>query len=339
MKFLCRVIIGSVIIAVFLLLVFSAVPAECTCSEPRNTRMLSESSDLSGAKVAIFEGYYSEPLEESRTALQAMFTWMNATVDLVNETQIYRDGILWDYDILIIGDGLAPRFETKLGLIGLEIIEEWVSCGGCYMGFRAGATLACSTSDFEGTIETYRMELFDGTGHGTLPMLPDECITGVDMNMSCGVDFSGLASHAETFYRLSRWFSANPGQEMIPVGRFTANGETGMLLFHHGTGCGFLSSFNPEFEENSDRDNTDYRDEYDDPDTEWDYLLRIAQWMLAESEWNIPTTTNETTTLTSTTTTNSTQSNGSFLSSEMILAGGIGAVVILAAVVVVFKRR
>jgi hypothetical protein len=158
------------------------------------------------------------------------------------------------------------------------------------------------------------------------------------MNMSCGVDFSGLSSHLETLYRLSRWFSANPGQEMIPVGRFTANGETGMLLFHHGTGCGFLSSFNPEFEENSDRDNTDFQDEYDDPDTEWDHLLRIAEWMVDESEWDLPVTTNETITSTSTTT-NTTQQGNLNIPNEMLLVGGLSAVVILLAVAIVFKRR
>ena len=115
--------------------------------------------DLSGVNIAVYEGYTSDLCTNSRMALYNMFTWMNATVDYLNSSQIYKNDEIWDYDILAIPDGLAPRFETRLGILGLDVIRDWVSKGGIYFGVRAGATLACAYSYFEGTNEEFMNNL------------------------------------------------------------------------------------------------------------------------------------------------------------------------------------
>jgi hypothetical protein len=53
-----------------------------------------------------------------------------------------------------------------------------------------------------------------------------------------------------------------------------------MVTFEYGSGTVFLSSPHPENEEGNPRDGTDYEDELDDPDSEWNLLLTISQWLV-----------------------------------------------------------
>ena len=52
-----------------------------------------------------------------------------------------------------------------------------------------------------------------------------------------------------------------------------------MIAFEKANGTVFLSSIHPEFEENSNRDDTDLFDEFDDPDSEWELMFSIARLM------------------------------------------------------------
>lgn len=297
-------------------------------------------TDLSSTKVAVFKGSELEVSVESRIALYNMFRWMNASVDYVNSSQIAEGGLLWEYDILAVPDGLAPTFEFHLGESGIEVIREWVSRGGAYFGVRAGATLACSYSYFEGVNEEYDLKIFNGTGYGPLIELGEMSITNISINTTALPSFSNEPSELQVLYRASRYFNASESQEVIPIGRYAFNNGLGMLAFHYGTGCGFISALSPEFEENSDRDGTDFRDSLDDPDSEWPLMLDICKWLVDESIWNLPPTTTTTNlTETTNTTTSITTVTQSIPMDMLLLGGGLGAVVIIATLIVVLKKR
>ena len=299
-------------------------------------------TDLSGVKVAVYEGYTSDLCINSRIALYNMFCWMNATVDYLNSSQI-REGVdIWNYDILAIPDGLAPRFELNLGIIGLDIIREWVQCGGSYFGTRAGATLACAYSYFEGSNEEYRLKLFNGTGYGPINELDEMCVTAINIDTGALPTLTEMQTEIETLYRVTRYFVASEGQEIIPIGTYDVNDEVGMFCCHYGSGCAFLSGLSPEFEENSARDGTDFRDELDDPDSEWPLMLEISKWLVEESEWNLPETTTESSALTTSITSNTTTESGQqqAIPMDLLFVGsGIGAIAIVLVVVLLLKRR
>jgi hypothetical protein len=232
-------------------------------------------------------------------------------------------------------------------MLGLEIIRDWVEKGGSYFGVRAGAALACQYGLFEGISEEYHLPLFNGTGYGPINALDDICITTMNINTTALPSFTDIPSELEVLYRLTRYFVPTEGQEMIPIGRFAVNDGVGMLACHYGTGCVFMSGLDPEFEENSDRDGTDFRDDLDDPDSEWPLMFEISRWLIEESEWDIPETMTETTTepetstssTTTSTTTSETPTQQSIPMDMLLIGSSVGVIVLVMIAVLLMKRR
>jgi len=288
------------------------------------------SNDLTNISVALYEGYYSSVdrrINESRGALFNMLTWMNATINIINHTEIL-DGALWAHELLVIPEGLGPLIERKIGDEGLQLIRDWLSAGGSYIGVRGSAAMAVTDSYFERSNTTFALGLFNGTSFG-MPELGHTLMTDVEINRDCtGPDLSDMPETMSTLFRTGRYFVADPGQEMIVIARYTYNDLPAMIATHYGEGTVFLSSPHFEYEENGDRDGTDYMDRYDDPDSEWAFMLRITQWLLDDSPtvlnattWPIPI------------------ASDLLIPTEMLLvAGGLGVVVIITVLVFVKKR-
>jgi len=67
--------------------------------------------------------------------------------------------------------GWAPSYIVKLGgwrSTGGAAVKAYVSAGGAYLGFCAGAFAACDTVRWEGRLINYPWKLFDGQGLGAL---------------------------------------------------------------------------------------------------------------------------------------------------------------------------
>ncbi len=312
----------------------------------------STSTDLSGVRVAILEGYFSptDPrVEESRGALYHMFNWMNATVEIINSTDILH-GALWAFEIFVIPEGLGPVMEVYLGTSAEDMIRDWVAAGGSYIGVRGSFTIAITDSYFEGHDETYYLGLINGTSYG-MDDLGHTLITDVRIqNDPEGPDLSEYPETMSLLFRTGRYLVPAEGQEIIIIANYTYNNQPALVASRYGQGNLFISSPHFEYEENSDRDGTDYMDSYDDPDSEWPLLLSISQWLIDESPtvcntttWTYPvtsttTTTTTTSTATSTTTTTTTTDTSDMLPMLTIAGAAIGVVVVLVAAVFV-KRR
>jgi hypothetical protein len=131
-------------------------------------------------------------------------------------------------------------------------------------------------------------------------------------------------------FRTGRYFVPDPGQELIFIANYSFNNQPAMVAARYGEGTVFLSSPHFEYEENSDRDGTSYMDRYDDPDSEWPFMLRISQWLLDDS----PTVQNATTWGEITTTT----TDLLFPVDILFVVGGIGRMAIIAILVYLRKR-
>lgn len=287
-------------------------------------------TDLSGITVGIYEGYFSsvDPrVNESRQALYNMFTWMNASIFIFNTTDLLN-GCLWACEILVIPEGLGPITERRLTDDGLQVIREWVALGGSYIGVRGSAAMAMNGSYFEGITTTFDLALVNGTSY-EVEDLDSYQMTNVSINRdSTGPDLSDMSANMSVFFRTGRYFVPSAGQEIICIANYTHNNQPAMIAAEYGEGNLFISSPHFEYEENGDRDGTDYMDYYDDPDSEWPMLLTISRWLVDSS----PTVANI--------------SSWPYepiipyqLPMDMILlSGGIGAVLVLVAVVIL-KRR
>ncbi len=58
--------------------------------------------------------------------------------------------------------------------------------------------------------------------------------------------------------------------------------EPAILAFDYGLGRVFIIGTHPEFEEDSDRDGTDFADKFDDKGSDWGLMKKAVLWCLKE---------------------------------------------------------
>ncbi|MGY5860489.1 MAG: hypothetical protein RTU63_14050 [Candidatus Thorarchaeota archaeon] len=245
----------------------------------------STSTDLSGITVGIYEGYasYVDPrINGSRQALYNMFTWMNATILTFNTTNLLN-GCLWACEILAIPETLGPFLEQELTDDGIQAIREWVALGGSYVGVRGSAAIAMNGSYYEGFTTSFDLGLVTGTSY-EVEDLDASQMTNLSINRdSTGPDLSDMSANLSVHVETGRYFVPDAGQEITYIANYTHNNEVAMLAAEYGEGNLFISSPHFEYEENGDRDGTEYKDYYDDPDSEWPLLLTISRWLVDTS--------------------------------------------------------
>lgn len=299
--------------------------------------------DLSGVTVGLYQSYYSstdQRVNQSRIALTHMFTWMNATLHILNKTDILN-GALWVCELFAVPEGLGPFIERNMGEDAMDMVKEWIALGGSYIGVRGSAAMTFSDSYFEGSNTTFYMGLVNGTSIGMQSYafnIMSEL--SIKRDLADGPDLSSMPATMNVYWQTGRYFQAAEGQEMITLATYEYNDQPAMVAARYGQGNVFASSPHFEYEENSDRDGTDYRDSYDDPDSEWPLVLEICKWMIEDSQtvanattWTYPPPEQ------TETTTNDTLSSFPLAIEVVVIAGSIGIVVIMAAVVVLRRRN
>ncbi|TXT56093.1 MAG: hypothetical protein BAJATHORv1_30479 [Candidatus Thorarchaeota archaeon] len=262
-------------------------------NEPQQHGLSVTNDDLTGIRIALYESYssFTDPrVRESRTALFNMLTWMNASVEIINRTDIEL-GALWAFEILVIPEGLGPFIESNLRASGREAIRQWVKAGGSYVGVRGSSSIAVTEGYFEGKHETFDLGLINGTSIG-MPEYGYIEVSKLLINRACtGPNLSDMPDEVHALFRTGRYFVPNPGQEIICIANYSYNNQPAMIASHFGLGNVFISSPHFEYEENSDRDGTDYMDDYNDNDSEWPLVMEIIKWQIEDSPIVVNTTT------------------------------------------------
>jgi glutamine amidotransferase-like uncharacterized protein len=257
-----------------------------------------------------------------------MYNWMNATVRIFNTTDIIN-GSLWSCEILSIPEGLGPTLEYKLTDEGLQVIREWVAAGGSYIGVRGSAAMTVQYSYFENIWTEFDLALINGTSY-EVEGLGHTTITNVSLNRECtGPDLSDMPKNLSVLFKTGRYILPNEGQDLIYIANYTHEDLPAMVASSYGDGNLFISSPHFEYEENGDRDGTDYLDSYDDPDSEWPFMLTISRWLVEST----PTVCNLTGWP------YHPASGGVALPMEVILLGGGLGVGVIAVVVVYIRKR
>jgi glutamine amidotransferase-like uncharacterized protein len=279
--------------------------------DPTPTQAQNEYDDLNGVNVAVYKGV--GVMSSSRTALTRMFEWMNATVANVTPSQIQND-ILDDYDILVVPGGSDLTASSELDFEGRQKIKEFVSSGGSYFGICGGASFGANYLRF---LNGFMSQLTEPGGiiH----------MTTMHINRSStGPDLSDCPENVTTMYYGSQYFVPGASFPVHTIATYDYNDQPGMIAFEHENGTVFLSSPHPEYEENSDRDDTTFGNGQDDPDSEWDILFRVSKWLIDASVVE-----------------SSADDAESVLSLDPILIGvaSTGVAVALVSVLILYKRR
>ena len=224
---------------------------------------------LVGVSVAVFDDRGTTG--SSQVALEAMFRWMGADVTVIGGDDV-ANGALDSYDIFVTPGGCWCDERCEI-LDDFEIVRQFVLNGGSYFGVDGGASYATS----------YRLGLFDGSLYADCNGTGD-WLMEINVNReSTGPELSEEPESYTIFYESSGYFLADNMTGIIPICTYTDTGYAGMIAFEYGNGTVFLSSLHPEYEEGSMRDNTNFWDHTPDPDSEWDLMLKVTQWLLEES--------------------------------------------------------
>ncbi|MGY5854200.1 MAG: BPL-N domain-containing protein [Candidatus Thorarchaeota archaeon] len=319
----------SVIVSLVIIMFFTMVSTPTTIVAEFTPSQDNGCQDLTGFNVAIYNDRGTEHWPSGWISLNAMFSWMNATIQYVNVTEI-QEGILSNFDIVAFPGGSASTYRLALNEDGMDEIRSFVNNGGSYFGICGGSLFGTAG----------RLGLFDGSYISPVPGVPDGAYL---MNMtvnreSTGPDLSDEPANYSTLYWSSSYFESENMSDIIPIMQYPGTNYSSMIAFNYGNGSVFLSSPHPELEEGDNRDGSSAFDYLDDPDSEWGLLLKVSYWLVystlpppepTESLLTTTTTSTDVTTTQSTTTTSeNVQETFDIVLVSLISVGVLGIVVI-----------
>ena len=316
----------SIVLVIMTLFVFSPFCITRAVSQTHST-------DLDGMKIALYIG--SSTSTNSRTSMQFMFSWMNASVDILYASDI-SGGALSDYDMLAVPGGWAGDYNVDLAGTGITEIRNFVEDGGAFFGVCAGAYFGCDKLLWEGGILEYPLNLFEGFGIGPVEEIavwPNRAMTEIVINQTSPlIDLSGEPENHTVMYFGGPWFDIAGKEGIHSLATYAANNESAMIAFEYEDGRVFLSGPHPEAEEDSDRDNViSWDNAFDDFGSEWDMMLKVSLWLLENSG-------SETTSPTSTSSPSNTTPEEPFKLDPMVVISIISWGVLVIALVL-FRRR
>lgn len=236
-------------------------------------------SDLSGYSVAVFSDGLAAQHNQSELALVNMFTWMNASVELVTGEDI-RNGCLDEYDILAMPATSPYTFFVKMGGDGVDAFREFVMNGGSFFGVLGG-----NYFEWDAYFDYNDCFLIDGRLNSpTEEYGYNQLVVEIDVNHDCaGPDLSEQPEKLNVTYWESGYFSGFEDDAGSVVATYSENGLPAMVAYELWNGSVFMTSVFPEFEENSDRDGASLFDHLDDSDSEWGLMLDVSKWLIESS--------------------------------------------------------
>lgn len=241
-------------------------------------------TDLEGVNVAVYgiEEYQSSIVNDnpSFNAMWNMYTWMNATVELVEGADIIA-GALANYDLLAFPAWGPNHYIWDLTQAGIHQIRQYLAAGGSLFSVCRGTEFVIQN-----------LALIDAELDYITAWMP-QCMdthTGPQFLMemtvnraSTGPDLSDEPESYRLFCSGSAAFVGAGVADAIPILSYPDNGGSGMIVFHFGAGTVCLCTPHPEFEEGSDRDGAVFRDRLNDTDSEWDLVRKVSSWLVEAS--------------------------------------------------------
>ncbi|MFX1577356.1 MAG: hypothetical protein ACFFCF_09280 [Promethearchaeota archaeon] len=242
-------------------------------------------SDLVNVRVAIigFHGRQSNN-NGSAIALQYMYEWMNASVEVIDGLDV-QNGKLFQFDLVIFPAANPNAYYRELTPLGIERIRHFVALGGSILSICRGtefvvnnlrlADVSLHLCGAQGVV-CYDEHHHDGVSEKYLSEL-------IVNHESTGPQLYAEPDSYWLFAIGSSYFNWSARLSILPI-MFYANSELpAMIALRYGAGTAFLSSPHPEFEEGDDRDGVTNYDYLNDTDSEWNLLQKISCWLIDAS--------------------------------------------------------
>ncbi|MCF7809997.1 hypothetical protein K9N50_03315 [bacterium] len=228
------------------------------------------------ADVAVYNGPGS--WTESVTASIEAVRSTGYSVDTIDASGILKDN-LRSYNLVVFPGGDPLDILGSLGTVGRMNIRSFVSSGGGLIGLGGGATITDSASGiYEG------IGLFTGDADYPVYLIntpPNYTLTAIRLEDDTHKIGRNGQSTYQTLYRDGPQFLfSDPNISVVYT--YIVTGAAAGIAFNYSQGRVFLAGFQPEFEENSLRDSTDFGHDLYDSDTEWDIINRAVKYCLWE---------------------------------------------------------
>lgn len=262
--------------------------------------------------------------EEEVKALKAMFKsygWSYATITNkdINSGKL-KSGADQNYRALIGPGGWAYYREIAINTSGEDSIRDFISAGGNYVGFCAGAYWMANTvlfadpatggsgtynqtSDYITYNDVYHVKLFSGAAQGPFGWFPWSTTNAVLDEVSINTDNSTmqkikLPSTTRFFYAGGPFFTFTTkptGYKVwakakmpnnVSSAASTGNKKPTVIKFKYNSGKVVLFSYHPEILINSSVDNVTLSDYYDEAALSWNTGNQTQDQINLDS-WNI----------------------------------------------------
>lgn len=236
-----------------------------------------------GATIALYNDQGVD--DDCLTATLHMFQWMGYSIRYVTAHNINIDG-LDNYKILCIPGGDMYQYGVDLSSTGKTHIKNFINNGGGYIGICGGGYFAGETVIWRGNqLSTSPLGIFPGTTSGPI----DDIVPYPDYGM-CTITITDTihpitTSEPDSFSVLYYWgpeFIPNTNADIDTLGTYDFEGKIAITSFTYGSGRVFLIGPHPEFEEDDNRDGTNFADELNDPESEWNLMKKATRWCLKD---------------------------------------------------------
>lgn len=225
-------------------------------------------------------------------AERKMFEWMGASVTYVWAEDVIG-GALANFDILVMPGGFATGYKADLAGVGVQNIRDFISGGGGYIGFCAGAWFAADYALWYGVEYDYPLDILPGYGEGPVEELvaypPSEPGIGGSWHNYDMTKINLVKPHPitnglpEDYDWILYWggpeFHVYEGADVAVIGTYDVNDEAAMVAFKYGDGKVFLTGVHPEFEEDSTRDGYTWENHFDDQGSDWPLMENVLWWV------------------------------------------------------------
>ena len=266
------------------------------------------------ADFALYDPSYEDDgvWEEDVTALESIFRAYGFTWRKVDAAALARgalgSGKNRRFRALVEPGGWAYTRDASLGAAGVAKVRSFISSGGAYVGFCAGAWAAVSTARWDyygyGWYQSYpyNLRLFDGSGNGPFGWMPWLDGTNADL-VEAAVDTDnptmraiGMPAQTRFLYGGGPWFEPSkplPGWEVwahavAPQGAASrvGDGKPTIVRFGYGKGTVILFAYHPEVLIGSDADGVVMSYPYDESAIAWD-AGELSLDRIALDSWNV----------------------------------------------------
>ena len=238
------------------------------------------STPLLSDRIAIYDG--TGGWHDSAIAAKAALVADSQSVDLINENNIQAS--LENYGLLVMTGSDPSQLLMALGSVGRFQIEDFVQRGGGFIGLGIGSySAADSVVWMSQPVLEPAIGLYNGLATGPLTTLaPPGGRAMVAVTLRDNLFNPQLLTNI--------WVAYHDGPALLvdyppasSIGTIDLLGNTAAAVaFTRGAGRIVLFAVNPEFEENSLADGTDWGSDLTDPESEWFWLQYAAEWCLGQ---------------------------------------------------------